>query len=99
MVKETKAEKPKKPKTKKSLLNTICTEVSSGTYEFEAGRFKWRWFMSAGGTVNLVLLKDGKEYALLHFSQLTHAVAFAWGFESGCCHLERMAEEKSEEAE
>jgi hypothetical protein len=89
----------KKPKTKKSLFDTLCTETEPGVWSFEAGGpYQWQWIAGLG--LNLRMIQDGKEFLMIHAAKLDHAVLFAHGFAAGADYMEDHSEpENDEEAE
>lgn len=87
-----------KAKTKKGPVETVATETSPGVWEFETGRYCWRWLKAL--SINLSMRAkfddEGDFQNVLYAANLDHAIMFGQGFEAGTEYILRSNKAKAE---
>lgn len=70
-----------KLKSKRAVMDTMCQEVSPGTWEFEVGTNRWQFVDKFG--LNLSVLAMGDWLPLIYVKNLDLGVMYAWGYKAG----------------
>lgn len=82
--------KQKTPKTKKTVWDTVATEVDTNVWEFKTGPWTWRYDPGLSVPANLFFLHGDEWHAVAFFKNLTEACMYAYGFEGGWLAKERL---------